>query len=94
MQEFSSLKLQPWQFQPVHNIYLLLLNELGLLSLFLFKEIERGFKKLQTDPWKLGLATAFAVVGLWDHYLLSLYQGIMLLAIIVGLLLNKEALPA
>lgn len=28
--------LEDWQFQPVHNVFLLILNELGILGLFLF----------------------------------------------------------
>lgn len=88
MQTFSTLKLQTWQFQPVHNIYLLLLNELGLLGVFLFRKMAIGFRTLRQNPWKLGLATSFAVIGLWDHYLLSLYQGWMLLAIVMGLLIQ------
>lgn len=36
MQDFYSIMLQPWQFQPIHNVYLLVLSELGLVGLLLF----------------------------------------------------------
>ena len=36
MQKYISQKLQDWQFQPVHNVFLLILSELGLVGLLLF----------------------------------------------------------
>ncbi len=36
MGEFTPAELQPWQYQPVHNIYLLILAELGVIGLILF----------------------------------------------------------
>jgi hypothetical protein len=36
MQKFYPQTLAPWQFQPVHNVFLLILSELGLIGLGLF----------------------------------------------------------
>jgi hypothetical protein len=36
MQGFFDEKLLTWQFQPIHNVYLLILSELGLVGLALF----------------------------------------------------------
>jgi len=36
MQKYSSQALFAWQFQPVHNVFLLILSELGLIGFFLF----------------------------------------------------------
>lgn len=36
MQNFSSTILQNWQYQPVHNVFLLIWSELGLIGLALF----------------------------------------------------------
>lgn len=36
MQKFASQSLEFWQFQPVHNVFLLILSELGIIGLFLF----------------------------------------------------------
>jgi hypothetical protein len=36
MQKYIFPKLQDWQFQPVHNVFLLILSELGLVGLGLF----------------------------------------------------------
>jgi len=36
MQKYTNLPLQLWQFQPVHNVFLLIWNELGIIGLILF----------------------------------------------------------
>jgi O-antigen ligase len=36
MQEFSPIKLAPWEIQPIHNYYLLAAAELGLVGALLF----------------------------------------------------------
>lgn len=65
-------------FQPTHNIYLLILAETGILgglaTFFLLRRVRWGF-----------LMVAVAVLGLFDHYLLTLQQGQLLLALVLGL---------
>ncbi len=36
MQDFSSEKLLSWQFQPAHNMYLILWAEIGLIGIMIF----------------------------------------------------------
>ena len=36
MPDYTFIKLAPWEYQPVHNIYMLLANETGLIGLFVF----------------------------------------------------------
>lgn len=36
MQSYTNLQLLDWQFQPVHNVFLLIWSELGLIGLLLF----------------------------------------------------------
>lgn len=36
MEDFSAQKLMPWNFQPVHNVYFLVLTQLGIQGLFIF----------------------------------------------------------
>lgn len=36
MQEYSPILLETWQFQPVHNVFLLIWSELGIIGLELF----------------------------------------------------------
>jgi O-antigen ligase len=36
MQDFFNEKLLDWQFQPIHNVYLLIFSEEGIIGIFLF----------------------------------------------------------
>ncbi|HCP08267.1 MAG TPA: hypothetical protein DIT25_00475 [Candidatus Moranbacteria bacterium] len=36
MQSYSQVILLPWQYQPVHNVFLLIWSELGIIGLFVF----------------------------------------------------------
>lgn len=83
MQLYAFDKLMPWNFQPVHNIYLLILNELGFLGLLAFLALFSYlflflFKNRQKSHFAYDLLAFWIVifvVGLFDHYFLSLYQG-------------------
>jgi len=79
MQEFTAIKLQPWQFQPVHNIYALITNELGIWG---GGAMILGFwailKKNHSQKLRFATILVFALLGLFDHYLWSLYPGVML----------------
>lgn len=80
MQEFTALKLQPWQFQPVHNIYLLIANELGWWTLGLLGIGLHKIRKNIAAP-----LIALLIIGLFDHYLITLYPGLVLLGTTFGL---------
>lgn len=98
MPDFASVKLAPWDFQPVHNIYMLLVNEIGLagfitftlllmsLAIYLFIHQNRAkSEKANVGVFLLAALVAITVIGLFDHYLVSLYQGQLLLFVIIGL---------
>lgn len=70
-------------FQPIHNIYLLVLSETGLLGFGLFLFLI--FKSLKKS--KLILPILF--IGLFDHYFLTLQQGQLLFALVLGLTFRK-----
>lgn len=65
-------------FQPVHNIPLLLLTELGILGTI---GVMLG---LLTIPISQPLAAVF-VIGLFDHYWVTLHQPLLLLSLVIGL---------
>jgi len=88
MQEFTTEKLQPWQFQPVHNIYLLMANEFGIIGVLLI--LTMLFKHLSREK---STFIALIILGLFDHYFLSLYPGIFLAALILGISLHPKELP-
>ncbi len=84
MQQFTDLKLQPWQFQPVHNIYLLAANEwgvwMGILLAFGGIHLLRHHLKKPT----LLVILPLLLIGLVDHYLVSLPQGVLLTGLVIG----------
>lgn len=82
MSEYSPVKLMPWQFQPVHNIYLLVLDELGLVGFLVFLALLTTvlYKQKACRP----LLVALMLIGIFDHYLISLPIGMNLL--VLGLL--------
>jgi len=70
--------------QPPHNIYLLLLSEIGfpgliLIGLFVFLARRRVQKKY------LPVIFFFLATGLFDHYWLTVQQGQLLLVLILAL---------
>lgn len=75
--------LQGWQYQPVHNLYLLVTSELGLIGLatfifilitLLFKsESEMNYSSL-TNIW-LYVIISFLVIAFFDHYYWDIEQG-------------------
>ncbi len=68
-----------WNLQPVHNIYLLTLSELGIFGLFLFFMIIN--KSIINLPLIFILIT-----GLFDHYSLTLQQNMLILTFVLGML--------
>lgn len=109
MDEITPLSLMPWEYQPVHNAFLLALVEMGtqgfLLALFvvgfclysLYKR-KRDFlshqKQLRRQVF-FAIVLAFLVLSSFDHYLLTLEQGrfLILLFFSLGSLFAAEALP-
>jgi hypothetical protein len=93
MQNFAERKLMPWDLQPVHNIFLLAMNEVGIwifpVIVWLFAEIFSTILKKRREFVSGGdrrygfllLSFFFAIltIGNLDHYLFSLMQGQFLL---------------
>lgn len=79
---------ESFYYQPVHNIYLLIVSELGiiitsLIALFLIIwKKRRGILKISTV-----ILSPILILGLFDHYLISLYSGIILTSFIFALCL-------
>jgi len=67
--------------QPVHNIYLLLLSEFGLVGVTLLG-ITFYFSKI--SPKQSLILSAVLLTGLFDHYWLTLVQNKMLLTILLA----------
>lgn len=82
---------QIFWFQPVHNIGLLLLSEIGVLGLLVFGlrfPIFKTIKKIirNNDKIMLLMLGVIFLSGMVDHYWFTLPQNMWLLTIIVALL--------
>ncbi len=98
MQQYYLFKLDPWLFQPVHNIYLLAFAELGILGgiilLFLFlysallllRKVKIVKRERDFVAMVFSLLIAVLIIGFFDHYLLTLYQGQALMWFCLGLI--------
>ena len=90
MSNYPNINEPGFFFQPAHNIYLLLLAEGGIIGLTLltwliWKIYMIGLKR---KSYIIPLV-AILVLGLFDHYPLTLQQGQLLLALVIGLNLRK-----
>lgn len=77
-----------WDYQPVHNFWLLVFAELGIIGLFLYLAII--IKSFINFGAFWPLLTAFAIISFFDHFFYSLYFGIVLWWLIICF--NKKGL--
>ena len=98
----SAPNLKLYLYQPVHNIYLLIASEIGLVGggafvLFLLSVVAMSIKALLRKkelelPNALFIYATFAaftfmlLVGLYDHYFWTLQHGALMFWIVLGLL--------
>lgn len=85
------------RFQPVHNVYLHLLFQIGIVGIFpviifVIKVIRRimlgiHIREKMIFPMSI-LAGQLIIVSLFDHFPVTLHQGMLISAIILGLLFN------
>lgn len=73
--------------QPVHNIFLLIAAETGLMGLLIFfwLLILTFRRLLVTNQWLLVTVSVVLALGLFDHYWFTLQQAQLLFTIIFGL---------
>jgi O-antigen ligase len=76
-----------WSFQPVHNIFLLILSETGILGLIFFMMLLLKFVAKKNTDYIL-LLLPVLITGLGDHYWLTLQQNQILFAIVVGIIFS------
>lgn len=78
-------------FQPVHNIYLLVFAETGLVGfLILLVGLVLIFRKgARNSPFATIALLQLYILGLFDHYLFTLQQGMLLFTLFASLGLSK-----
>jgi len=74
--------------QPIHNIYLLVLSETGFIGLVLFLFLI--YLAVQS-PLAIIRNTLYVILilGLFDHYFLTIQQGQLVLSLILGMALGR-----
>lgn len=90
----SEQKLPPYVVQPIHNFYLLVLAESGIIScLFLLYFLFKAWRKkyfIKPNLISLGLLISVLLVSMLDHYLWTTWTGLLLLAMTFSLFIKKE----
>lgn len=95
MQDYTNQKIEWWQYQPTHNVYLLIFAEIGIFGLlsFLGLIIAVSYKlKVTKNIFSLSsisILVAFLFIMLFDHYLWTIQQGQLLLWILLGFTVTK-----
>lgn len=90
----SSIYRYNFWYQPVHNVWLLLLTETGglltaLIIVAFTKMLYRLANMREFALWSGWVAILFS--SLFDHYLLTLVQNRLILAVLLGLTLQRLA---
>ncbi len=89
LDNIATSALQPWEYQPVHNIFVLTLAELGIPFFILL--LAGCAYSIKTKPVLAAPLLILVIIGLFDHYLLTQDQGRFLLIFALSLLTMKEA---
>jgi len=94
LQQKSSEKKPVWKNQPVHNVFLLIFAELGIVGFLLFlgiliftflEKIYFSYQKLTPlNIFVLSSIFALIVISLFDHWLWTNVSGLILLWLILG----------
>jgi len=96
---YTSQVVEQWQFQPVHNVFLLIWSELGLIGLVLFlwflwtifsKSILENKYDVSSNVVTLhyfkAILLGFIFIMLFDHYSWDIQQGSLLLWMTLGII--------
>lgn len=89
----ENTSLQAWQYQPVHNIYLLMLSEIGLIgAVLLFILFVQMFERIiKNNPVFIPVIVTLILAGIFDHWLWSMYTGLIFWWVIWGMgMENKQ----
>lgn len=95
MQLVSSAKLSPWEYQPAHNVFVVAVNELGILGLcfivfctfWLIKYLSVHRRK---QPLVFAIGFSFLLLSSFDHYFFTLYHGQILFAFFLSFLVLSQ----
>lgn len=93
MQKYSQIFISGWQYQPVHNVFLLIWSELGVVDLILFILILWKMFRVKQSSGNVifkGILLGFIFIALFDHYLWDIQQGQIMLWLVLGLTVQQD----
>lgn len=85
-----SLQDDPRYVEPVHNVFLLVLSEIGLVG-FLVLLLLGGWFLKQLAPTQYPLLVAIGIIGLFDHYWWTYNSTRLLLVMVLAYFQTKRA---
>ncbi len=78
-----------WEYQPVHNAFMLAFFEMGLVmalaALWFFLPWFFSLWRTRTR-YTAGLLCVLSILALFDHYVWSLWSGVLLCAVVMGVI--------
>jgi O-antigen ligase len=93
--EQSFFGMPVYAYQPVHNVYLLIFSELGLIGsilifLWLASMDKYNYARIPHVPavGALAMGNTLLIIGFFDHYIWSLWPGLALLAFVMAMTLQ------
>jgi len=88
LQKINS-SLEAWNYQPVHNVYLLILSEIGVVGVLLICYLVillMKNEKLKKKKWLLVVVCWLLVAFLFDHFWWTQASGMLSVFLMIGLL--------
>jgi hypothetical protein len=82
---FENVAKRVFVLQPIHNIFLLLVSEIGILGLMLVIWLLTKIKWNNLRKWDWVILGIIFMTGMVDHYWFTLPQNMWLLALVLGL---------
>lgn len=76
---------EDWQKQPIHNIYLLIASEVGILGLAAFLLFIGRILLLSKNVAVIVILSSLLLFGFFDHFLWTFQQGQLMLWLVIGL---------
>jgi len=71
-----------YDLQPVHNVFILFLGEWGVVGIVIFSYLLLYYKKM--IDWSFPPFWALLIFGFFDHWLISMFTGMLLLGLTIG----------
>lgn len=88
-EDVSPTKLEPWKYQPVHNVYFLVLSELGIQGLILLLLTIVVMLALTKKPLQALPFLALVTIASFDHLLMTSYVGVLLVGLVLSQMKSK-----